>query len=139
MPGVSSPLPKVNWNGLMFPRKKSGMRRPAFWQPMNTKAGDLKKVDTPVLHTAYAYDGDRNLTALRTMVAGDASVEKILADNTYRYNKNGQRTEKTTLAGTTKYMYDVLGQLIQENNHIYTYDRAGNRTSVQTDDRREIL
>ena len=103
-----------------------------------TKAGDLKKVDTPVLHTAYAYDGDRNLTALRTMAAGDASVEKILADNTYRYNKNGQRTEKTTLAGTTKYTYDVLGQLIQENNHIYTYDRAGNRTGVQTDDRREI-
>ena len=60
-----------------------------------TKAGDLKKVDTPVLHTAYAYDGDRNLTALRTMAAGDASVEKILADNTYRYNKNGQRREKT--------------------------------------------
>ena len=103
-----------------------------------TKAGDLKKVDTPVLHTAYAYDGDRNLTALRTMAAGDASVEKILADNTYRYNKNGQRTEKTTLAGTTKYTYDVLGQLIQENNHIYTYDRAGNRTSVQAGDRREI-
>ena len=102
-----------------------------------TKAGDLKKVDTPVLHTAYAYDGDRNLTALRTMAAGDASVEKILADNTYRYNKNGQRTEKTTLAGTTKYTYDVLGQLIQENNHIYTYDRAGNRTSVQAGDRRE--
>ena len=95
-------------------------------------------MDTSVLHTAYAYDGDRNLTALRTMAAGDASVEKILADNTYRYNKNGQRTEKTTLAGTTKYTYDVLGQLIQENDHIYTYDRAGNRTSVQTDDRREI-
>ena len=102
-----------------------------------TKTGDLKKVNTPVLHTAYAYDGDRNLTALRTMAAGDASVEKILADNTYRYNKNGQRTEKTTLAGTTKYTYDVLGQLIQENNHIYTYDRAGNRTSVQAGDRRE--
>ena len=95
-------------------------------------------MDTSVLHTAYAYDGDRNLTALRTMAAGDASVEKILADNPYRYNKNGQRTEKTTLAGTTKYTYDVLGQLIQENNHIYTYDRAGNRTSVQAGDRREI-
>ena len=26
--------------------------------------------------------------------------------------------------------YNLLGQLIQENNHIYTYDRAGNRTSV---------
>ena len=35
------------------------------------------------------------------------------------------------------YTYDVLGQLIQENNHIYTYDRAGNRTSVQAGDRRE--
>ena len=103
-----------------------------------TKAGDLKKVNTPVLNTVYAYDEDRNLTALRTMEAGDASVEKILADNTYRYNKNGQRTEKTTLAGTTKYTYDVLGQLVQENDHIYTYDRAGNRTGVQTDDRREI-
>ena len=85
-----------------------------------TKAGDLKKVNTPVLNTVYAYDEDRNLTALRTMAAGDASVEKILADNTYRYNKNGQRTEKTTLAGTTKYTYDVLGQLIQENNHIWS-------------------
>ena len=103
-----------------------------------TKAGDLKKVDTPVLHTAYAYDGDRNLTALRTMAAGDASVEKILADNTYRYNKNGQRTEKTTLAGTTKYMYDVLGQLIQENNHIYTYDRAGKLVSFIYADREVI-
>ena len=50
----------------------------------------------------------------------------------------GVNSNKTTLAGTTKYTYDVLGQLIQENNHIYTYDRAGNRTRVQTDDRREI-
>ena len=90
------------------------------------------------MYKRQAYDGDRNLTALRTMAAGDASVGKILADNTYRYNKNGQRTEKTTLAGTTKYTYDVLGQLIQENDHIYTYDRAGNRTSVQAGDRREI-
>ena len=102
-----------------------------------TKAGDLKKVDTPVLNTVYAYDEDRNLMALRT-TASMEGMEKLLADNVYRYNKNGQRTEKTTLAGTTKYTYDVLGQLIQENNHIYTYDRAGNRTSVQTDDRREI-
>ena len=102
-----------------------------------TKTGDLKKVNTPVLNTVYAYDEDRNLTALRT-TASMEGMEKLLADNVYRYNKNGQRTEKTTLAGTTKYTYDVLGQLIQENNHIYTYDRAGNRTSVQTDDRREI-
>ena len=103
-----------------------------------TKTGDLKKVNTPVLNTVYAYDEDRNLTALRT-TASMEGMEKLLADNVYRYNKNGQRTEKTTLAGTTKYTYDVLGQLIQENNHIYTYDRAGNRTGVQTDDRREIL
>ena len=102
-----------------------------------TKTGDLKKVNTPVLNTVYDYDEDRNLTALRT-TASMEGMEKLLADNVYRYNKNGQRTEKTTLAGTTKYTYDVLGQLIQENNHIYTYDRAGNRTSVQTDDRREI-
>ena len=47
-------------------------------------------------------------------------------------------SNKTTLAGTTKYTYDVLGQLVQENDHIYTYDRAGNRTSVQAGDRREI-
>ena len=50
----------------------------------------------------------------------------------------GVNSNKTTLAGTTKYTYDVLGQLVQENNHIYTYDRAGNRTSVQAGDRREI-
>ena len=50
----------------------------------------------------------------------------------------GVNSNKTTLAGTTKYTYDVLGQLVQENDHIYTYDRAGNRTSVQAGDRREI-
>ena len=51
----------------------------------------------------------------------------------------GVNSNKTTLAGTTKYTYDVLGQLVQENDHIYTYDRAGNRTSVQAGDRREIF
>ena len=51
-------------------------------------------------------------------------MEKLLADN-----------NKTTIAGTTKYTYNVLGQLIQENNHIYTYDRAGKLVSFIYADR----
>ena len=46
----------------------------------------------------------------------------------------GVNSNKTTLAGTIKYTYDALGQLIQENNHIYTYDRAGNRTVERQQD-----
>ena len=74
-----------------------------------TKAGDLKKVDTPVLHTAYAYDGDRNLTALRTMAAGDASVEKILADKTIPIvttkTDSGQRKQPLQEPQNTRMMY----------------------------------
>ena len=63
-----------------------------------TKAGDLKKVDTPVLHTAYAYDGDRNLTALRT-TASMEGMEKLLADNVYVTIKTDSREKKQRLQG----------------------------------------
>lgn len=53
-------------------------------------------------------------------------------------SSSGVNSNKTTLAGTTKYTYNVLGQLIQENNHIYTYDRAGKLVSFIYADREVI-
>ena len=106
-----------------------------------TKNGNVKSVSTPVIKSKYEYDADGKMTSLFTATSG-LDIEKILANNTYRYDKNGNRTEKTTLAGTTKYKYDVLGQLISETssnvNNVYSYDKAGNRTALQGGDIHEV-
>lgn len=59
----------------------------------------------------YAYDADGNMTSLFTATQG-VNVEKILTDNIYKYDKNGNRTEKKTLAGTTEYTYDAQGNIL---------------------------
>ena len=73
-----------------------------------------------------AYDADKNITSLTV-----ATPSKILAQNTYRYDGNGQRIEKNELAGKTLYTYDSLNRLQQAEYPTYTerfsYDQAGNR------------
>ncbi|SDG62180.1 RHS repeat-associated core domain-containing protein, partial [Selenomonas sp. WCT3] len=73
-----------------------------------------------------AYDADKNITSLTV-----ATPDKILAQNTYRYDGNGQRIEKEELAGKTLYTYDSLNRLQQAEYPKYTerftYDNAGNR------------
>jgi len=72
------------------------------------------------------YDVDKNITSLTV-----ATPDKILAQNTYRYDGNGQRIEKSELAGKTLYTYDSLNRLQQAEYPTYTerfsYDQAGNR------------
>ncbi|MCR5756863.1 MAG: DUF6531 domain-containing protein, partial [Selenomonas sp.] len=72
------------------------------------------------------YDADKNITSLTV-----ATPDKILAQNTYRYDGNGQRIEKNELAGKTLYAYDSLNRLEQAEYPTYTerfsYDNAGNR------------
>ncbi|SDP74376.1 RHS repeat domain-containing protein [Selenomonas ruminantium] len=73
-----------------------------------------------------AYDADKNITSLTV-----ATPDKLLAQNTYRYDGNGQRTEKNELTGKTLYTYDSLNRLAQAEYPTYTerftYDHAGNR------------
>lgn len=74
----------------------------------------------------YAYDLDKNLTALKVLSAG-----AVLADNLYQYDGNGNRTLKRQLGGDTLYRYDPLNQLKKVEYPTCTeelfYDRAGNR------------
>ncbi|WP_296771706.1 RHS repeat-associated core domain-containing protein [Selenomonas sp.] len=73
-----------------------------------------------------AYDADKNITSLTV-----ATPDKLLAQNTYRYDGNGQRIEKNELTGKTLYTYDSLNRLQQAGYPTYTerftYDHAGNR------------
>ncbi|SFT53382.1 RHS repeat-associated core domain-containing protein [Selenomonas sp. GACV-9] len=73
-----------------------------------------------------AYDADKNITSLTV-----ATPDKLLAQNTYRYDGNGQRIEKNELTGKTLYTYDSLNRLAQAEYPTYTerfsYDQAGNR------------
>ena len=73
-----------------------------------------------------AYDADKNIVSLTV-----ATPAKILAQNTYRYDGNGQRIEKNELTGQTLYTYDSLNRLQQAeyptDTERFTYDNAGNR------------
>jgi len=79
------------------------------------------------LYTEYAYDKDKNLTGLRSTLSG-----KILADNYYKYDGNGNRTGKQQLHGEISYTYDSLSRLTKVQYpgswEELSYDKAGNRT-----------
>ena len=78
------------------------------------------------MYQDIAYDADKNITHLTV-----ATPDKLLAQNTYRYDGNGQRVEKNELAGKTLYTYDSLNRLAQAEYPTYTerftYDQSGNR------------
>jgi RHS repeat-associated protein len=79
------------------------------------------------LRTSYAYDGDKNILGLEVTLNGEALVQ-----NRYDYDGNGNRTQKATLGGDTRFTYDTLNQLVKVEYPALTeelfYDRAGNRT-----------
>ena len=85
----------------------------------------------------YAYDLDKNLTALKVR-SGDV----VLADNFYQYDGNGNRTRKQALDGTTLYQYDALNQLQRVDYPAYSeelfYDKAGNRSRRLLDGEEEL-
>lgn len=59
--------------------------------------GARKSLANGSLHTEYSYDADRNLGGLRTVLGTE-----VLVDNHYRYDCNGNRTEKQQAGGTTR-------------------------------------
>ncbi len=98
--------------------------------------GTVKSLKSGSLYTEYAYDADRNLTSLKTMLGGE-----VLADNRYSYDHNGNRTERRQPGGATRYTYDSVNQLTRIEYPTYTeqlyYDRAGNRSRRITGDMQE--
>jgi RHS repeat-associated protein len=90
--------------------------------------GSIKELQVgESLITSYTYDADKNLTGLRTTLAGETLVE-----NQYTFDHNGNCQKKQGLGGITSYTYDSKNQLVQAAYPTYTeelyYDRAGNRT-----------
>ena len=85
----------------------------------------------------YAYDLDKNLTGL-TVRSGDT----LLAQTSYAYDGNGNRTRKQALDGTTLYQYDALNQLQRVDYPAYSeelfYDKAGNRSRRLLDGEEEL-
>lgn len=89
--------------------------------------GTKKRVKNGSLYTEYAYDADRNLTELKTLLGAETIV-----DNRYTYDGNGDRLEKLQKHGTTRYGYDSMRRLAKVEYPNATeelfYDKAGNRT-----------
>ena len=90
--------------------------------------GTIKEaVSANGMKNLYGYDTDKNLIELDINFNGE-----VLAQNRYAYDRNGNRTEKQQLRGTTYYTYDSINQLINVKYPDYEeqlfYDKAGNRS-----------
>ena len=90
--------------------------------------GTIKEaVSANGMKNLYSYDTNKNLISLNINFNG-----KILAQNRYTYDYNGNRTEKQQLQGTTYYTYDSISQLTNVKYPDYEeqlfYDKAGNRS-----------
>ena len=99
--------------------------------------GTIRKEIHGPLMKEYTYDADRNLTGLNIQCR-----DRLLADNHYTYDGNGNRLEKQQLSGTTRYAYDTLNRLVKAEYLTYgeelLYDRAGNRTRRRSDGVEEV-
>ena len=85
------------------------------------------------LYTEYTYDMDKNLSRMWTRLGEDT----LLVDNSYQYDGNGNRTQKQTQDGLTRYAYDANNRLVEvaypgmngvTDTEYLHYDHAGNRT-----------
>ena len=89
--------------------------------------GTTRSLKNGNLYTEYSFDVDKNLTSLKTHLGTE-----VLTDNHYTYDRNGNRTEKRQLNGSTHYTYDARNQLTKVQYPTYTeelyYDKTGNRT-----------
>jgi YD repeat-containing protein len=81
--------------------------------------------------TTYAYDEANQLLHLVNFAPDGTTIQSRFD---YTYDDNGRRTSMATLEGTTEYVYDADGRLIQATLPggrvlTYVYDAAGNRTT----------
>ena len=76
---------------------------------------------------------DKNLSRMWTRLGKDT----LLVDNSYQYDGNGNRTQKQTQDGLTRYAYDANNRLVEvaypgmngvTDTEYLHYDHAGNRT-----------
>ena len=86
----------------------------------------IKNLENGMLSQDYSYDLYRYLTHLKVRNGKD-----ILANNSYLYDGNGNRTSKNAINGTTKYDYSAVGQLTKVDYPTHSeelfYDKRGNR------------
>jgi RHS repeat-associated protein len=80
-------------------------------------AGRLASVTEGINTTQYAYDSNSNRTTKTTGVKVESATydaqDRLLTygDSTYSYTANGELLAKTDAAATTRYQYDVLGNV----------------------------
>ena len=92
-------------------------------------AGNLKKLEDPAKRTTtYKYDPANRLEEVSYSSGKPATI-------TYEYDKDGDRTKMADGTGTTKYAYDQLDRLTEnENGHKevvkYEYDLANEQTKI---------
>lgn len=84
--------------------------------------------------THYSYDQNDNLTKLENRTADG----KVLSSYVMTYDQLGNILTMTTAAGKWEYAYDAAFRLISSKSPegvktTYTYDAAGNRTSMTVD------
>ena len=82
-------------------------------------------------YTTYAYDAAGQLTSLVNFAPDDSVQSRF----DYTYDTTGNRTSMTTLAGTTTYEYDLIGQVTgvtfpTGRRLAGSYDAAGSRLQL---------
>ncbi len=80
------------------------------------------------LITEYNYDINKNVTKLKTYIENG----KVITDNSYTYDKNGNQIEKIENGFKTIYNYDTVKQIQKVTygeckEETFAYDKAGNR------------
>jgi RHS repeat-associated protein len=105
------------------------------WHFEYDMVGNLaRRIDANGASTGYTYDADDLLTAVRYPGGGQV---------TFAYDAAHNQVQMVDGLGTTGNAYDKLNRLVSSANHLgqaigYTYDRAGNRTTVTYPDGRQV-
>lgn len=105
------------------------------WYLFDESGRPVKAFNSNGTATFYEYDRDGRINQLRIENAG-----QVVTKQRYDYNVNGNITKvwSDMDSSWTKYTYDSLGQLLQEEKsdgkiNEYQYDELGNRTKVIKD------
>ncbi|MER7672372.1 RHS repeat-associated core domain-containing protein [Kitasatospora sp. NPDC096128] len=94
-------------------------------------AGRLSTWNNGAATTAYAYDGNGNLTSNGTTTATYNQRNQLSSAGTtsYTYTARGTRTAATTGTTTTSATYDAFDELTGQGGQSYAYDALGRLTT----------